>query len=501
MTRFFERLGRYFLIFEVLVDYGVKVFWHKFLGGRKPFISPVELREILEDLGGGFLKFGQMAAVRPDYFPREYSRELLRLLDQVPEIDPEYVDKIFLSEYGKKPEKVFAKFERASISAASFGQVHRAWLESGEKVAVKIQRPFMAENFALDARFISFLAWLLKRTNVVRVVDPLKVVQEFVRWTERELDYLREAEHLSKLRDQAVRHGFNIKIPKVYSDLTTRKILVMEFIEGENLKWYYLRDEMPPGATELFKEGIFFELYSYLFKGFFHADPHPANLLITDEGGLAFVDAGIALEVKISDRKKMAKFLEAVVRENVTDAVAAFLEMANAPILKILKEAREAYPRYWMKIQLMKTIFLKKVKTGLSDVIERWHKAAREGGSIEEKSPMHKFMQLFQLADRAEIKMPESSVLFARTFLTIDVIVLELIPDLNIPAIINEFFEKYKAEFAKLLEIPDEVPFYMEPEFDSEWSEIFQSTHSEIKRREKELLMENASAIMETFEI
>jgi len=156
MTRFFERLGRYFLIFEVLVDYGVKVFWHKFLGGRKPFISPVELREILEDLGGGFLKFGQMAAVRPDYFPREYSRELLRLLDQVPEIDPEYVDKIFLSEYGKKPEKVFAKFERASISAASFGQVHRAWLESGEKVAVKIQRPFMAENFALDARFISF---------------------------------------------------------------------------------------------------------------------------------------------------------------------------------------------------------------------------------------------------------------------------------------------------------------------------------------------------------
>lgn len=506
MQRIFPRLSRYFIVLDVLFKYGYKVLRHYFFGGKKPFISPEELRKILEELGGSFLKFGQMVAVRPDYFPREYSKELLKLLDEVPGIDPEYLDEIFLGEYGKKPEEIFSGFSRQPISAASFGQVHVGWLqrpgkEDPEKVAIKIQRPFVAENFALDAKFFSFLGWLLKRTGVVKVIDPEKVVVEFIRWTERELDYIREAENLARLRDQALRQEFRIKIPKVYGDLTTKKILVMEFIEGESVKSYYLKDNPPENALEIFKEGIFFEMYSFIFEGFFHADPHPANLIITDDGQLAFVDAGITLDVKVSDRKKLGTFIRAVASRDVAACSSAFLAMSKVPYLDILNEAKESYPQHWMKVQLLKTIFMKKVREGLADLIARWHKAADQGGILIEKSPIHKLMEVFQLAEKAGIRMPESGVLFARTFATIDIVALELIPNLNIPKIINEFFIRYKSEFLKLLELPDEMPFYMEPDLDSEWADHVKSFDAEIKASERQLLSERASAIMEAFDI
>src|SRR3989344_3522274 len=165
MVQLLRTAGRYFIVFEVLVDWVLKTFRQKIFGGGDAFISPQELREVLEDLGGSFLKFGQLAAVRPDYFPEEYCRELLGLLDEVPPIRPELLNGIFLKEYGRLPEEVFQKFERVSLASASFGQVHEAWLKEGERVAVKVQRPFVAEDFASDARFFSFLGWLLRRTG------------------------------------------------------------------------------------------------------------------------------------------------------------------------------------------------------------------------------------------------------------------------------------------------------------------------------------------------
>ena len=120
---------------------------------------------------------------------------------------------------------------------------------------------------------------------------------------------------------------------------------------------------------------------------------------------------------------------------------------------------------------------------------------------MEDRSPMHKLIELFQLADKSGIKMPESAVLFARTFSTIDVIALELVPGLNIPAIINEFFRKFEAECARIEDAPNEEPFYLQPELDGEWAEVIRSFEKEAKSNQRELLVENASAIMESFRI
>lgn len=500
MSRFLQRVGRYFLVFEVIIDYAFKILRQRIFGGVKPFISPKDLREILEELGGSFLKFGQLASVRPDYFPEEYCRELLGLLDDVSPIEPQLLDGIFIKEYGKRPEEVFSKFERKPLSAASFGQVHAAWLADGEKVAIKVQRPFVAEDFSMDARFFSFLAWVIGKTGIVKTVDPQKVVRDFIHLTEREMDYLKEAENLMRLRGQVSRSKLRVKIPKAHLEYTTRKILVMEFIEGQTLKSFYLANTPPPDAASFFREAIFFELYSFLFEGFFHADPHPANILVLDGGGLGLVDAGIAAEIKISDRKKFAQYIKAVAKEDLEAGVKAFLEMVRTPLLEILSEAKATYPQYWIRIQFMKNIFLKRIKEELDDLMTRWHRASRDGGPIHEKSPMHKFMELFQLAERSGIRMPEAGVLFARTFLSLDVSILALAPNFNIPKAVQEFFEKYPEEFGRLEELPNEEPQYLEPGFDPEWAEIFNSFDSEQKGLERELLVERTLAIMETFE-
>jgi len=500
MVQLLRTAGRYFIVFEVLVDWVLKTFRQKIFGGTSAFISPQELREVLEDLGGSFLKFGQLAAVRPDYFPEEYCRELLGLLDEVPPIRPELLNGIFLKEYGRLPEEVFQKFERVSLASASFGQVHEAWLKEGERVAVKVQRPFVAEDFASDARFFSFLGWLLRRTGIVQTVNPSQVVREFIHWTERELDYLKEAEHLERLYSQVSRNKLPVKIPKVFEDYSTRRVLVMEFIEGRTLKSYYLEKTPPPQARKLFKDLIDFELYSYFFDGFFHADPHPANVLVSSSGSLGLIDAGIASEVSVSDRKKMARFVRAVSRDDLEDTIKTFLEMVRTPLLKMLAEAKRDYPQHWMRIQFTKNLFMRKIKEELGSLVARWHKASREGGPMHEKSPMHKFMELFQLAERVGIRMPPAGVLFARTFLSIDVAILELAPDFNVPQVVTEFFDKFDGEFIKLEQTPDEIPLHLRQDLEGEETEILKMLDEELKTLDRELLTERVSGMMESLE-
>src|SRR3989344_352354 len=204
---------------------------------------------------------------------------------------------MLLKEYGRLTEEVFQKFERVPLASASFGQVHEAWLKEGPAsparlaeskrdgsqggggAAVKAQRPFVADDFASDARFFSFLGWLLRRTGIVRTVNPSQVVREFIHWTERELDYFKEAEHLERLYSQVSRNKLPVKIPKVFEDYSTRRVLVMEFIEGRTLKSYYLEKTPPPQARKLFEDPRDFGLFFFFFDLFVFVLPHPATAL------------------------------------------------------------------------------------------------------------------------------------------------------------------------------------------------------------------------------
>ncbi|MEK7085315.1 MAG: AarF/UbiB family protein [Patescibacteria group bacterium] len=492
---------RYAVVLRVFFSYGFLFLRRAFFGKGTYAVSPQALRETLEALGGSFLKFGQLAAVRPDFFPEEYCREFLKLLDEVPPIAPHFVDEIFLQEFGRMPEEIFASFNRTPFAAASFGQVHEAYSAEGEKIAVKIQRPFAAEEFSADARFFSFLGWLISKTGIVKAIDPQRAVREFVAWTWRELDYRKEAGHLERLGTIARKNKFPLRIPRVLADYSTSRVLAMEFIEGESLKRYYAAGTPIPEGNEFFRTLTFFELYSFLFEGFFHADPHPANIFVSPRGTPGVVDAGLVAEITVADRKRMGRFFRAVVKEDREAALEMFLQMVRTPILEILGEAKERYPKHWLKFQFLKSIFIGKVKTGLEDLMERWHRASREGGSLEERSPIHKMMELVALAERVGVKMPDASIVFIRTFFSIDVAALELAPEFNIPETVKEFFRVYEREFELLEREPDEVPAHHTREFGGEgWAQSMREAEREQAAAERQLLQERASAIMERLE-
>src|SRR5688572_19544104 len=191
---------------------------------------PQRLRRLFEKLGGTFVKFGQMLALQPDILSPEYCNALFELLDRVAPFSYNDVRRIVTSELGRPPEEVFDSFEPAPLATASVGQVHVAWLR-GEKVAVKVQRPRVEVEFTSDIRLMvatmAAIRWLCLR-SLEWMLEPMT---EFVGWTREELDYRNEARYSERLR--ALSAGSTIQyVPRVYAEVTTRRVLVVEFLEG-----------------------------------------------------------------------------------------------------------------------------------------------------------------------------------------------------------------------------------------------------------------------------
>src|SRR3989338_2914607 len=195
----------------------------------------VRLRKTLERLGPTFIKFGQLLSVRPDLVPREYSKELEKLQDSVPEFHFSEARGIVEKEFGKSIEKLFLHFEKKPIASASISQVHKAILKNGDKVSVKVQRPNVKHIMETDIEIMLYIAGLLeKHVEKLRMFKPVKIVNEFKEWTDKELDFRLEARNAKRV-GQNFRGSKTIHIPKVYDELTSEKVLTLEFIEGVEL--------------------------------------------------------------------------------------------------------------------------------------------------------------------------------------------------------------------------------------------------------------------------
>ncbi|HET9711136.1 MAG TPA: AarF/UbiB family protein, partial [Pyrinomonadaceae bacterium] len=168
--------------------------------------GPARLREALEELGGSFIKFGQMLALQPDILSLEYCNGLFDLLDRITPFDYADVEQIFVEEFGKAPSETFDSFERFPIATASIGQVHVAYLE-GRKVAVKVQRPRVETDFAGDIRLMAAAMTLIKRLRVRSLYWMLEPTNEFLAWTHEELDYRYEARYMERLRRNAMNNS------------------------------------------------------------------------------------------------------------------------------------------------------------------------------------------------------------------------------------------------------------------------------------------------------
>jgi ubiquinone biosynthesis protein len=293
---------------------------------------PVRLRLAFEELGGAWIKFGQMLALRFDLLPAAYCDELFKLLNQVAPFSYAEVAAIIKRELGAEPETIFQSFAPSSFAAASIGQVHRAVLHSGEAVAVKVQRPGIREILSADISLMYATTWLLDWTHVFGATGSREVVNEFARWTADELDYLVEARQAVILWQNA-RGDRTERVARVYRDYTTSRVLTTELIEGIPLidimiakregNQAYL-DALAANGHELDRivRHLDWNMLNQVYVfGYFHADLHPANLFVLPGDAIGYVDYGIVGQLSEAVRGSLTRYSWLLFRGEVEDAV------------------------------------------------------------------------------------------------------------------------------------------------------------------------------------
>jgi len=283
---------------------------------------PERIRLSLEELGPTFVKLGQILSTRPDFLPPDFIKELEKLQDHVTPFDSFKAKDIIEQELKKPADKLFKKFNPVPIAAASLSQVHKAILPDGEIVAVKIQRPDIKKIIELDLEILDDLAGFIDRgLGDGWVYHPKLMVKEFKRAVLKEIDFTNEAHHFEKFRINFKDVDY-IKVPKVYWNLTTTKILTIEFIDGVKVSEitqdkykdvFDLKKVAKRGADAILKQ--IFE------DGFFHGDPHPANIFILPPATIAMLDVGMVGYVNEKMIKDGAKLLLAIVDKNLDQCI------------------------------------------------------------------------------------------------------------------------------------------------------------------------------------
>jgi ubiquinone biosynthesis protein len=302
--------------------------------------GPQRFRRLFEDLGGGFIKFGQMLALQPDIVSLEYCDELFDLLDRIAPFPVEHVERTFREELGRSTAELFDEFDPEPLATASIGQVHIAVLH-GRKVAVKVQRPSVDADFMGDIRLTAFAVRMISRLQLKAFYWTLEPMREFVAWTREELDYRREARYADRLRRNADSNAFE-RVPEVFWDLTTRRTLVIEFLPGMTVLNYMRAiaagDDWTPHKLRAsgfdpstFARHIIDNFLGDAFQyGVFHADLHPANLLILPGNVVGYVDFGITGVLSRYSRRYLVAMTLAYTRTDVNGMTDAYFKLTSS---------------------------------------------------------------------------------------------------------------------------------------------------------------------------
>ncbi len=292
-----------------------------------------------EELGGSFLKFGQMLALQPDLLSIEYCNALFDLLDRVPPFPYEEVERTFIEDLGRSPDVIFDTFERRPIAAASIGQVHIGML-NGRKVAVKVQRPTVEKDFAGDIWLMSASVSIIRRLHLKFFYWMIEPMSEFVAWTREELDYRQEARYARQLRRNCETNE-DEHVPEIWWELTTSRILVMEFLDGITVLGYLRALERDDRATierldtqgfdsHLVASHIIDNFLGDVFRhGMFHADLHPANLMLLPGNVVGYIDFGITGTISSYSRRNLVALTLAYTRGDVHAMCEAFFRVSS----------------------------------------------------------------------------------------------------------------------------------------------------------------------------
>ncbi|HEX3556611.1 MAG TPA: AarF/ABC1/UbiB kinase family protein [Thermoanaerobaculia bacterium] len=274
--------------------------------------DPEKLAKDLEELGPTFIKLGQLLSTRSDLLPAPYLDALARLQDKVEPFSFAEVEEIVSSELGVRLSKAFEEFESEPLAAASLGQVHRARMRDGRQVAVKVQRPGIQKVILEDLEAFEQIAGVVDRhTDVGRRFAFQDILDEFRKTLLRELDYRREAQNLTLLATNLKAYD-RLVIPRPVDDYTTSRVLTMDYVKGTKITDLSPLARIDIDGRALAEDLCRAYLDQILVDGFFHADPHPGNLLVTDDGRLALLDLGMVARLEPVMQERLLKLLLAV---------------------------------------------------------------------------------------------------------------------------------------------------------------------------------------------
>lgn len=412
--------------FGYLVDrFGLRPFrsFREKLFGPKPLKEQIlisseaqRLRLALEELGPTFIKFGQILSTRHDLVPEEYIKELEKLQDRVPPFEFLEAKNVIEREFGKKIEDIFLTFDPEHIAAASIGQVYRAALFQGEEVVVKVMRPGVEDIIDTDLAILMSMARFAQRhIKESKFFNPVGFVDEFSRIIRQEIDYTHEAQNADRFHSN-FEGSPTVKIPKMHWEYSTKHVLCQEFSDGIKIT-----DIEKINAAGLDKKKISSDLANAYLKmifedGFYHADPHPGNILVSKEGQIIFLDFGMAGHIDPSLRENLTNLIVAIQLDDIDVLIEALSDLGL-----ISNEGSESLG----------------LRTKLEELLNKYY-------SLSSKfiDPTAFLFDIIDIFSRTRGKIPTNLMLLSKTLVIRDEISRKLDPDHNFGEMTRPYVKK-----------------------------------------------------------
>ncbi|CCI30531.1 putative protein kinase UbiB [Microcystis aeruginosa NIES-2519] len=401
-------------IFSFTMQFLTFLLWDRLTGanrGKKRQRRAKWLVDRLINLGPTFIKIGQSLSTRADLIPLEYIEQLSQLQDRVPEFNSQEALRVIETELGQPLDNLFASFTLSPLACASLGQVHRARLLSGEEVVIKVQRPNLEGLFNLDFEVLHRLTRWLNIFPVVKKYNLEAIYQEFFELLFQEIDYIHEGKNAERFRENFKNYP-QVKVPLVYWQYTTRKVLTLEYVPGIKVDDRETLIANGINVDGIIQLGICSYLKQLLQDGFFQSDPHPGNMAVSQEGELIFYDFGTMFEVKSVAKDQMIETFFAVLRKDTETVLKTLIYMG------LIEPVRELQP----------------VRNILEFLLEEFRDKPVDVRAFEQISD-----QVYLMFKQQPFRLPPQMTFIIKSVTTLDGIARSLDPQYNLLAASQPF--------------------------------------------------------------
>lgn len=392
--------------------------------------QPERLRTVIEQLGPTFVKFGQILADRPDIISDKLREELKKLQNTAEPFDHNRAIALIEEELGGSIKNFFKKFDEVCIGSASIGQVYKATLHNDEVVVVKIQRPDIEPKIQLDLQILKYLAKeLIKEYPGFAAVDIIGLIEEFGDTILKELNYLNEAANAARFAD-IFKGADYVKIPRVYLEMSTDKLLIVEYVDGIPPDNYYELKAAGLDPSQITINGTTILLEMIFKNGFFHADPHPGNMFIQENNRIALIDFGMAGSLKAAHMQFLASFILGLATKNATTISESLLTLCDK---KFFSEKAD--------LEFM-----------VEDMLSRHMTFSYE--NIQFSQILNESIKIIQ---KHHLKLPSSIFLLMKALATVEKFGYNLDPNISLPVLIRPYAEELIKEKFSAKQIAGEV--------------------------------------------